>query len=186
MIAFLAATELGGTVTPSNPAYTAAELAQQLETARAVAVLSTTSVRETVDAATLQAGVRRVSYVEEPDCFANSLCPDALLPATPIDGARDLVALPFSSGTTGKPKGVMLSHRNLGANVLQSLSHEDLRHDVRAGDRLIGVLPLYHIYGMLILGFSLASRAHLVLLPKFEPLPFLEAMQRHRITGAST
>ena len=47
-------------------------------------------------------------------------------------------------------------------------------------------VPLYHIYGMLILGFSLASRAHLVLLPKFEPLPFLEAMQRHRITGAST
>ena len=189
VIAFLAATELGGIVTPSNPIYTVSELALQQRDSGALAVISTNELRETVLAAAEQSGVTNVSFIEDKECFANAAdCAETELSsithALSIDGKNDLVALPYSSGTTGKPKGVMLTHQNLSANVLQSISNEDLRHDVREGDRLIGVLPLYHIYGMLTLGFSLSRRAHLVLLPKFTPETFLRAMDSHRITGA--
>ena len=67
--------------------------------------------------------------------------------------------------------------------LLQSITDDNVRHDLRADDVLIGVLPLYHIYGMLIMGFNLALGSHLVLLPKFAPDLFLQAMQKHRVTA---
>ena len=188
VVAFLAATELGGVVTGSNPSYTASELSQQQRDSGAVAVLSTADLRETVVAAAEQSGVTHVSFIEDAaSCFANSseeVDGESALGRASIDGPNQLMALPYSSGTTGAPKGVMLTHQNLVANVLQNISDAELQYDVREGDRLIGVLPLYHIYGMLIMGCSLASRAHLVLMPKFSPEAFLETMQAHRISGA--
>src|SRR5207249_7658551 len=61
-----------------------------------------------------------------------------------IDPAADVAVLPYSSGTTGFPKGVMLTHRNLVANLLQT----DSAHSLAEGDRVMAVLPFFHIYGM--------------------------------------
>src|SRR2546422_235870 len=105
----------------------------------------------------------------------------ASAPRAPVDPARDLAVLPYSSGTTGFPKGVVLTHRNLVANVLQTASV----HHVAEQDRIIAVLPFFHIYGMqVVLNLALWRGATLVTMPKFELEPFLATVQQYRITRA--
>lgn len=65
-------------------------------------------------------------------------------PAFGIDPAVDVAVLPYSSGTTGVPKGVMLTHRNLCTN----LDQVDALHRVGEGDRIIAILPFFHIFGL--------------------------------------
>jgi Acyl-CoA synthetases (AMP-forming)/AMP-acid ligases II len=90
----------------------------------------------------------------------------------------DLAALPYSSGTTGLAKGVMLTHRNLVANLLQM---QPLGR-VHARARLLAVLPLFHIYGMTgIMNQGLRMRALVVTMPRFDLAGFLAAVAEHRI-----
>jgi acyl-CoA synthetase (AMP-forming)/AMP-acid ligase II len=97
-----------------------------------------------------------------------------------IDPANDVVVLPYSSGTTGLPKGVMLTHRNLLANLVQIDAMED--QDLQA---LVGVLPFFHIYGMMIvLNFGLRRGATCVTLPRFDLELFLRVLQDWPITLA--
>jgi len=112
---------------------------------------------------------------------AGELDPAASLAGRVGDPAEALVALPYSSGTTGKPKGVMLTHRNLVANLEQCLSIDPVAPD----DRVIAVLPFFHIYGMVVvMGACLRAGATLVTLPRFELETFLATMRDHRITRA--
>ena len=102
-------------------------------------------------------------------------------PDVAIDPATHLAALPYSSGTTGRPKGVRLSHRNLVANLAQI---EDLI-GVRREDTVVAVLPFFHIYGMtVLLNLSLRLRSRLVTLPRFDLAGFLDTMARQRVTFA--
>src|SRR5919206_151570 len=98
-----------------------------------------------------------------------------------IDPANDLVTLPYSSGTTGLPKGVMLTHRNLVANVAQCRPLINLGAD----ERIIAVLPFFHIYGLTVLmNQGLAWGGAVVTLPRFDLEDFLRTIQDHRITRA--
>src|SRR5690606_24251913 len=91
--------------------------------------------------------------------------------------ATHLAVLPYSSGTTGRPKGVMLTHRNLVANVSQCSSTISLTGE----DRVLAVLPFFHIYGMtVLLNFALRQRAALVTMPKFDLGEFLRIAEEHR------
>lgn len=109
----------------------------------------------------------------------SSLLADLEAPPVAIDVAQDVVALPYSSGTTGLAKGVMLTHRNLVANLRQ-MEPSGL---VTAEDTVIGVLPFYHIYGLtVILAQSLANGATIVSLPRFDFAQFLQTLQDRRVT----
>ena len=98
-----------------------------------------------------------------------------------IDPTEDLVALPYSSGTTGLPKGVMLTHHNLVSNLCQTHSVEQLSD----AEVLIGILPFYHIYGMVvIMSGAIRAGGTIVTMPRFDLEQFLELLQTHGVTMA--
>jgi len=170
-VAFHALVSLGATVTSINPILTPEEVATQLRHARVKAVIVAQSLREAV----AQAAVERVFALE-------SLPSGNGDPGTPsVDPATDLAALPFSSGTTGLSKGVMLTHRNLVANM------EQIRaiHRIGPDDVLIGVLPFFHIYGQsVVINLGLSQGATIVTMPRFDMGLFLDLLERHRVTRA--
>ena len=183
-IAFHAIAALGAFVTTINPVYTVDELAFQLEHAGARALISGTEVLDRAREAASRACVEELYVFGEADgagSFGELLEGDpAAAPETTV-GPDDLVALPYSSGTTGLPKGVLLTHRNLVANILQSTAQQP----VTADDTLIGVLPLFHIYGLtVVMNAVLRNGATLITMPRFDLEGFLGLVQEHRATKA--
>ena len=102
-------------------------------------------------------------------------------PAIEIDPGEDLAVLPYSSGTTGLPKGVMLTHRNLVANLCQV--QPALAPD--ADDALIAVLPFFHIYGQtVIMNLGLRTGSKIVTMPRFDLDSSSSLIGEHRVTRA--
>ena len=104
-------------------------------------------------------------------------------PAPPPFSAKpdDLAALQYTGGTTGVPKGVMLTHRNLLANVLQITAWlPDLR---RGGERVIAVLPFFHAFGMTVnMNWTLYNAAAIILVPRFHLDEFLKLLNQAKPT----
>ena len=178
-IAFHAVSLLGGVVTTINPAYTPAELSLQLRDAGARYLVTTPSF---LDKATVAA---RENDLRELFVFGESF--DSLResrgdpPEVSIDPRHDVVALPYSSGTTGLPKGVMLTHYNLVANILQSARIFGVDGD----DTTLGVLPFFHIYGLVvIMNLSLHLGATVVTMPRFDLEQCLATLQKYRVSYA--
>src|SRR4051812_27903904 len=183
-VAFHAVAMVGGVNTTANPLLTADELAAQLRHCGARLLVTVPDQLEKATAAAERAGVEEiVVYGETAGAmpFASLLETLGEPPVVAIDPAEDLVALPYSSGTTGLPKGVMLTHRNLVANICQTIAHQRVRED----DRVIAVLPFFHIYGLVVLmNMPLYRGATIVTMPRFELAEFLRVVQQYRITRA--
>src|SRR5215213_6175531 len=148
VVAFHAVATLGGIVTPVNPLYTVEELSKQLQDSGAKWLVTIPQLLERARAAAEGKGLNELFVFGEAEGatpFASLLEGGADdLPSVQIDPGEDLVVLPYSSGTTGVCKGVMLTHRNLVANLAQL---RGAGHDL-SDDTLVCVLPLFHIYGL--------------------------------------
>ena len=183
-IAFHGTTLAGGTVTTINPVYNAEEIEYQLKDAGAKFAITYPDALDRVREAAEGTGVQEIFVLGEGEGatpVTELLGGDPVGDDADIDPANDIAALPYSSGTTGYPKGVRLTHRNLVANLNQTTALMPVSED----DVLIGVLPFFHIYGMtVILNLGLRSGATTVTMPRFDLPQFLGAIQEHKVTRA--
>ncbi|WP_029144671.1 AMP-binding protein [Microbacterium luticocti] len=170
---------LGAAVTTFNSLYTADDIRTQISDAGATWLVTVSPLLPQATAAASACGIPddHVIVLDGADGHPNLrelLGEGRTPPAVSFDPATHLAVLPYSSGTTGIPKGVMLSHRNLVANVEQSRVNIDLR----STDRVLAVLPFFHIYGMtVLLNLALRQRASLVTMPRFDLAEFLKNIQ---------
>ena len=153
-LVFNAVASVGGINTTVNPLYTAAELAKQLNDANAKLLVTVSELTSS----------------------------GASAPAVEIDPKNDLGVLPYSSGTTGLPKGVMLTHHNLVANLCQVDGFEEQKR-MGEDEIILAMLPFFHIYGMVVvMKLALAGGATVVSMPRFDMEDFLGLIQQYKVT----
>lgn len=179
-VAFHGVAHAGGVVTTINPAYTEREVRSQLLDSGARLLITAAAVLPVAQAAVAGTSVTQIVVLDEAPGIESL---SSLLGAPlhdPVPVAPDApVALPYSSGTTGVSKGVVLTHRNLVANIDQLLAPVPLRAD----EVTMCVLPMFHIYGMsCIMNTSLAAGATIVTMPRFDLVQFLDLHATHRVT----
>ena len=180
-----AATVAGGVPTLLNPTYREREVHHQLQNSGAAFLVSDGPLLAAVELRDLPQ-LRRVYSVRQQHAGVEDFQPllgtrNLRIPAPPADSKQTLAALPSSSGTTGLPKGVMLSHFNLVANVFQTIGPHaaEMSHD----DIMLCFLPLYHIYGLNVaLNPMMTLGGTLVLMPRFNVPQLLELLVKESVT----
>ncbi|GFO49197.1 4-coumarate--coa ligase 1-like [Plakobranchus ocellatus] len=173
----------------ANPNFTPAELARQLQNSGARGLCISAHLagvaKEAMENREFPNNVMDLFTFDEASGFQpfQELLDDdgKAFPDVDLDVKKDVLFLPYSSGTTGFPKGVMLSHHNCVANMFQVskvFSPDE-------SDRCLGLLPMYHTFGMIvILSLSLYGGASIVYLPRFDPKLLLRCLQESKISIA--
>ncbi len=182
-IVFHGVSMVGGTITTVNPTYGPEEIAFQLKDAGATLVVTIEMFRESCEKAAAEVGgindIVILGDGEDGTSFFEYLA-EPFEEQLTFDCANDVAVLPYSSGTTGLPKGVMLTHRNLVANIAQINPPMEF---VPGEGVALAVLPFFHIYGMQVLmNASLNNGGTLVTMPRFDLEQFLTLIQEHKVT----
>lgn len=186
-VVFYAVVSLGAICSTVNPIATAEEIGAQFADSEAMLIFTIPDLFEKCSAAArLASTVREIVVFGEADgatpyraLFEHGDTP----PVVPVDPATDVAALPYSSGTSGIPKGVMLTHRNIVANLQQMQAITEV---IDSSSRVLGVLPFFHIYGMVVvMGGALRQGACIVSLPRFDLEQVLRVLQDHKIRMAN-
>ncbi|XP_011629724.1 4-coumarate--CoA ligase 1-like isoform X1 [Pogonomyrmex barbatus] len=197
VLALLGSLSGGLIVTPMNPMYTAEEMSRQLLKVNAKAVITSTIIAPTALAATKACLPPNTPFIVIDD--KTGPIPEGAIPFDDLitrgktlppvrsnSSCNDVAVLPFSSGTTGLPKGVMLTHRNLVANIMMShLTVSDLTRPTTSTFQEVipSVLPFFHIYGMngvILQRLTFGSR--IITIPKFVPEMFLNILEKSKAT----
>ena len=183
-VVFYGATRAGATVTTVNALYTADELHKQLIDSKAKLLVTISLFLPVATAAVEGTDVSEIFVCDQAEGYRSVqelLASTAPEPEVTIDPAEDVAVLPYSSGTTGAAKGVMLTHRNIGTNISQA----EVMITLEEEERIIAILPFFHIYGLSVLmNLPLRLGATVVVLPKFDLQQFLTTLDEQRITRA--
>jgi len=187
-IAYHGSLYAGGTVTTINPAYTAAEIHHQLVDSGATRLITTpelVAMARTAITGTAVTGIAVIGARAGDGSDAPPLSDwmgDPLPAQVPVDVTDHVAVLPYSSGTTGLPKGVMLTHRNLVVNIDQCQPGMA----VQPGDWTVAFLPFFHVYGLaLLMNLHLVYGARVVTMPRFDLALFLRLCQDYRVRQIS-
>ena len=188
LVCWFAIARIGAIVSPMNPSYREREVAYQLSNSEAVAIVVQHELLPLVEVVraetpmlehviTVGSGQQVApTYVHSFSQMVRTHAPT--LRAGSGSGWEDVLALPYSSGTTGLPKGVMLSQKNLVVNAYQSVATARITFQ----DRMLVFVPLYHIYGIMLMGLAAMTGATMVLMARFDPGECLRLIQEQRIT----
>lgn len=211
LAAYHGALRLGATVVNFSPLYSVEELCHQVEDsgARVLFTVSATALLPTALKVLEKSGLERLvvgsvagvlppakslayrlfkrsEAAARPDdprviAFSRLIANDGTLPPAPIDPERDVALIQYTGGTTGVPKGAMLSHANVTANARQ-VRGVDPHPD--AVDRILGVLPLFHVFAnTCVMNRTIATGGEMVLLPRFDAGQALATINRTRPTS---
>ncbi len=177
---FHAVSTAGTVLTTINPTYGAEEVRFQLLDADATSLITVPMFLDTAREAIEGTAVEELIVIGTADGATplDDLLGDPI-DQVPVDLAEDVMVLPYSSGTTGLPKGVMLTNRNLVANICQ-MQHIILYTDDEVG---LAALPFFHIYGMQVLmNGMLANGGGVITMPRFDMKEALDLCQTNRVT----
>lgn len=181
-VAFHGVVSAGGVVAPLSPVASEEEMAVQLRAAAARYVVTIPPLLSTVRRAAAD-GIEEMFVVGEGEGATPFSSLDGPRPARlEIDPSQDLAVLPFSSGTSGLPKAVMLTHYNLVANLCQMLG---VGHRPSETDTLVALVPFSHIFGMqTVMNLGLACGSTVVTMAKPDLVEFLRVVQGYGVTRA--
>ena len=194
---FFSTLAMGGIVSTCNPQYTAEELAYQFKNSNSKYVATIPALLPTIkeavsksgcvekiivlsDEGGLGEGTNMVSYQSLVQNSGSRLPLDVT-----VDPKEETALMPYSSGTTGLPKGVVLSHYSMSANVVQMTSSQVIGDFYHTGN-LLAALPFFHATGMIVTMLSgLHEGSTITVMPKFEPEFFLSLIEQYEITSAN-
>ena len=178
-VVFYGASRAGATVTTLSALATAKDMAGQLADSGATLVVTVGALLPVALEAAGERPVWTCDRVEGHPSVQDLLASTGPVPEVEVDAAEDVAVLPYSSGTTSLPKGVMLTHASIGVNLRQVAALRAMTPE----DRVIAVLPFFHIYGMTaLMNLPLQAGATVVVLPRFDLAQFLSVLEEQRIT----
>jgi len=194
VFSFLGASFVGGVSTTANPFCTPAEIEKQARASGARAFITQSAfadkVRSYCELNNFHLITIDVPPSEETNTYRSHYFWDLLdteeelLPQVEIN-PDDVVALPYSSGTTGLPKGVMLTHKSLVTSIAQQVDGENPNLYFHNEDVILCVLPLFHIYSLnSVLLCALRAGAAILIMPKFEIYMLMDLVQKYKVTIA--